>query len=133
MVKALCSICNREGHLQVRGKSARIGHYLGYKGSTRIIEWHKVNMVNNGNQKMVNNKSDLAFFNQNRRGPVVQLGTNAAFAMRRSRVQIPPGPLLRLESHLDVSPEEIENLKSDESSIFFQCPRTKPESALQRS
>ena len=26
-------------------------------------------------------------------GPVVQFGMNAAFAMRRSRVQIPPGPL----------------------------------------
>ena len=25
-------------------------------------------------------------------GPVVQLGMNAAFAMRKSRVQIPPGP-----------------------------------------
>jgi hypothetical protein len=26
------------------------------------------------------------------RGPVVQFGMNAAFARRRSRVQIPPGP-----------------------------------------
>ncbi len=31
-------------------------------------------------------------FNENARGPVVQFGMDAAFARRRSRVQIPPGP-----------------------------------------
>ena len=47
------------GHLQVRGSSARIGHYAGYKGKTRMIEWHKITledleMVNSGKQYMVN-------------------------------------------------------------------------------
>ena len=32
-------------------------------------------------------------FREKRVGPVVQFGMNAAFAMRKSRVQIPPGPL----------------------------------------
>ena len=34
------------------------------------------------------------------KGPVVQFGMNAAFARRRSRVQIPPGPpILGFESN----------------------------------
>ena len=32
-------------------------------------------------------------FRKKRQGPVVQTGMNAAFAMRKSWVQIPPGPL----------------------------------------
>ncbi len=59
-MKALCPICNVEGHLQIRGKSARIGHYRGYNGKTRFVEWHKIDiayldlMVINGKQSMVN-------------------------------------------------------------------------------
>jgi hypothetical protein len=61
-----CPICGTQGHLQIRGNSARIGHYLGHRGSTRMVEWHKLDsqsfdvMVNNGNhgnQSMVNKKT----------------------------------------------------------------------------
>ncbi len=65
-MKIKCPICECEGHLQLRGRSARVGHYRGYKGKTRIIEWHRVDydtarlmMVNNGKhgkQKLVNKK-----------------------------------------------------------------------------
>jgi hypothetical protein len=54
-MKVECPVCGLEGHIQVRGNSARIGHYVGYRGSTRIVAWHKVDsqslemMVNNGN------------------------------------------------------------------------------------
>ena len=74
-MKVKCPICGVEGHLQVRGNSARIGHYRGYNGRTRIVEWHKVDkdallhLVNSGNQSMENGnqsvvikKEDLAFF-----------------------------------------------------------------------
>ena len=37
-------------------------------------------------------KAKLGFFGQNRQGPVDQSGMIAAFARRKSRVQIPPGP-----------------------------------------
>jgi hypothetical protein len=44
-------------------------------------------------QKAINrNLKAGEFFNENIKGPVVQFGMNAAFARRRSRVQIPPGP-----------------------------------------
>ena len=44
-------------------------------------------------QKVINrNLKAGEFFNENVSGPVVQFGMNAAFARRRSRVQIPPGP-----------------------------------------
>ena len=50
----------------------------------------RIDLVDNTNidQKLFNN----TFFNKNAWGPVVQFGMNAAFARRRSRVQIPPGP-----------------------------------------
>lgn len=56
--EVMCSVCNREGHLQVRGSSARIGHYVGCDGRTRIVEWHRIDgnqfkTVNNGNQLLV--------------------------------------------------------------------------------
>ena len=59
MTKIECPVCGIEGHLQIRGNSARIGHYRGYRDKTRIVEWHKVNietlsMVINGNQPVVN-------------------------------------------------------------------------------
>jgi hypothetical protein len=38
-------------------------------------------------------KAKMGFFSQNRQGPVDQSGMIAAFARRKSRVQIPPGPL----------------------------------------
>jgi hypothetical protein len=76
-VKVKCPTCEVEGHLQIRGRSARIGHYRGYNEKTRIIEWHKVDkdalslMVNNGNQSMENGnqnvvikKEDLALFSK---------------------------------------------------------------------
>jgi hypothetical protein len=53
-MKVKCPQCNEMGSAQIRGNSVRIGHYKGYKGETRIVEWHPctlemLNMVNKGN------------------------------------------------------------------------------------
>ena len=51
---------------------------------------------NNENRELGTEKLDMGVSRQNRLkllGPVVQSGMNAAFAMQKSRVQIPPGPL----------------------------------------
>jgi hypothetical protein len=40
MTKVLCPVCNKEGSLQKRGNSCRVGHYKGFKGKTVIVEWH---------------------------------------------------------------------------------------------
>ena len=66
-MKIICPICGSKGHVQKRGNSIRVGHYIGYQGKTRIIKWHKIDsnlssMVNNGNQIMVNNKPNSLFF-----------------------------------------------------------------------
>jgi hypothetical protein len=63
-MKITCPKCGIEGSLQIRGKSARVGHYRGYSEKTRVVEWHSityemVNMVNNGKQLMVNNTPNL--------------------------------------------------------------------------
>ena len=61
------------GFLQVRGNSARVGHYIGYHGKTRMVDWHRMdagNLVingNHGNQTMVINKSDMSIFNETMR------------------------------------------------------------------
>jgi integrase len=70
-MKAICPICKIEGSAQIRGNSVRVGHYKGYHGETRIVEWHPttleaLNMVNN----LVNNnlKNDSEY--QNNRAEV---------------------------------------------------------------
>lgn len=68
-MKITCPVCGRMGHLQVRGKSARIGHYISYDGKTRLVQWHKVDskdseMVNNGNQNMVIKNPKSSFFSE---------------------------------------------------------------------
>jgi hypothetical protein len=39
-MKVECPICHELGYVQQRYRSVRVGHYKGYKGKTRIIEWH---------------------------------------------------------------------------------------------
>ena len=64
-MKVKCPICGIEGHLQVRGNSARVGHYQGYSGRTRIVKWHRVDkdtlshLVNSGNQTMENGNKNV--------------------------------------------------------------------------
>lgn len=43
---AKCPICGKDGSLQQRYNSVRVGHYKGWKGKTRIIEWHSTNIQN---------------------------------------------------------------------------------------
>jgi hypothetical protein len=43
-MKVKCPICHEYGSLQQRYNSVRVGHYKGYKGKTRIIEWHCTNV-----------------------------------------------------------------------------------------
>jgi hypothetical protein len=53
--------------------------------------------VDHVDQKAINrNLKAGEFFNENIRGPVVRFSMNAAFARRRPRVQIPPGPHLSM-------------------------------------
>ena len=54
MVMVECPVCGVKGHLQVRGNSARVGHYVGCSGSTRMVEWHTVDAsVITGNHSSV--------------------------------------------------------------------------------
>ena len=60
-MKAVCPVCGVIGSVQQRGKSVRIGHYVGYKDGTSIIQWHSVGkdfMVKNGKESMVKNKAE---------------------------------------------------------------------------
>ena len=63
-MKVFCPVCNRMGILQVRGNSQRVGHYVGYKGRTSIIEWHLVKNGKDGKEMVVKNKRDDGFFSQ---------------------------------------------------------------------
>ena len=62
-MRRVCPVCGAEGTVQVRGNSARIGHYRGYRGKTRIIEWHRIQpqmmhlLVNN--DSLVNNSLNM--------------------------------------------------------------------------
>ena len=109
MMKIVCQTCGVEGYLQHIGKNYyRIRHYVGFKNSKPVFKYHRqdpeyiqallkqkerIDQVDHTNidQKLFNN----AFVNENIKGPVVQFGMNAAFARRRPRVQIPPGPQIR--------------------------------------
>lgn len=48
MTKAMCPVCHVEGSVQQRGNSVRVGHYKGYHGNTRIVEWHCTTMKDLG-------------------------------------------------------------------------------------
>ena len=113
MTKIKCPICGIEGFLEKRGNSYRVKHYKGYINKKRIYVTHMIPsslistteivtnlsdqsnnnllMGINGNQIMGIKGLNLGF-NQEKNGPVVQSGMNAALARRRPRVQIPPGP-----------------------------------------
>ena len=100
-MKVLCSVCGRMGFLQVRGKSARVGHYLGYSGKTRMVEWRRMDASNrvvngnHGNQSMVINKSEMSVFNENKSGrSLAWLGHRPPTPT--TRVQIPATAPLHL-------------------------------------
>ena len=57
-MKTICSVCGKEGFLQVRGKSRRVGHYRGFKGKTRVVEWHALTAEVVINKKTVINKEE---------------------------------------------------------------------------
>jgi hypothetical protein len=58
-MKVKCPICKKNGSMQQRYNSVRVGHYKGFEGKTRIVEWHcttiKDVLVNNGSL-MVNSE-----------------------------------------------------------------------------
>jgi hypothetical protein len=57
-MKAVCPVCGVIGSVQQRGKSVRIGHYVGYKDGTLIIQWHSVGkdfIIKNGKELVKNN------------------------------------------------------------------------------
>ena len=72
-MKAICPVCGEIGSLQLRGNSARIGHYKGIQGKTRVVEWHSVkmvNMVNNDGKKTVKiDKPNSSRYEQTAREP----------------------------------------------------------------
>jgi hypothetical protein len=107
MMKIVCQICGVEGYLQhISRNYYRVRHYVAFKNGKPVFKYHRqdpeyiqtlleqerIDQVDHTNidQKLFNNASS----NENVRGPVVQFGMNAAFARRRPRVQIPPGPPL---------------------------------------
>ena len=56
MVKIDCPICGSLGYLQIRGSSARVGHYLGFKNGVRIVEWHRLDAHDFGTSEINGNK-----------------------------------------------------------------------------
>ena len=76
------------------------GVHYEYVNEKRVFIKHRVVVGivdgNNGNRDLRTEKLDMGVSRQNRLrllGPIVQSGMNAAFAMQKSRVQIPLGPL----------------------------------------
>ena len=106
MVKIVCQVCGVIGYLQHIGKNYyRIRHYVGFRNGKPLFKYHRqdpqyvhklLEQESNIDQidhiSIDQNLKVTGFFNGNRIGPVVQFGMNAAFARRRPRVQIPPGP-----------------------------------------
>jgi len=85
MTKAICPVCHIEGSVQQRGNSFRVGHYKGYRGDTRLIEWHcttreALDVVNN---TMVNNGCQTHNLENNKRA-------KKAPSVQKSRARIPP-------------------------------------------
>jgi hypothetical protein len=72
----VCPVCGRDGFVQQRGNSCRIGHYVGYKNGVSIIEWHRVASEclvktdgKDGNELMVKDKSvERSFLSNKSRG-----------------------------------------------------------------
>jgi len=66
---AKCPICGKDGSLQQRYNSVRVGHYKGWKGKTRIIEWHPTNiqavLVVNKKTVGLDEHGKLTLFTQN--------------------------------------------------------------------
>ena len=106
MVKIVCQICGVVGYLQHIGKNYyRVRHYVGYKNGKPVFKYHRQDpeyVFKRLEQREIDpidpkcidqNLKAHDVCNGNIEGPVVQFGMNAAFARRRPRVQIPPGPL----------------------------------------
>jgi len=86
-MKVKCPVCGIEGFLQIRGSSARIQHYKGFINGKRKYEYHKIPksllpsiMEVNGSKNSEVKTLNLGF-NQEKNGPVVQSGMNAALAL----------------------------------------------------
>ena len=106
MMKIVCQACGVVGYLQHIGKNYyRVRHYVGYENGKAVFKYHRQDpeyviklleqkeSIDQIDQKVIDqNLKAQGVFNKNTEGPVVQFGMNAAFARRRSRVQIPPGP-----------------------------------------
>jgi hypothetical protein len=63
------------------------------------------------------------FFTEKTAGPVVQFGMNAAFAMRKSRVQVPPGPLSDLNQSGCTQQEADANVEAIMLCVADGCER----------
>jgi hypothetical protein len=114
MVKIVCQVCGIIGYLQHIGKNYyRVRHYVGFKNSKPVFKYHRQTSeyvlqlvaqreLDPIDQNCIDHNLKVpGFFNGNREGPVVQFGMNAAFARRRPRVQIPPGPQNLLSSMVE--------------------------------
>jgi len=65
-MKILCPVCNIEGHLQIRGNSVRVQHYLEYTDGKRKYQYHRIgreyleSLEVNGSKRVEVNKADLS-------------------------------------------------------------------------
>ena len=102
-----CQACGIVGYSQHIGKNCyRARHYVGFENDKPVFNYHRQDLeyvlrslehegIDEIDQDNVDqNLKVTGFINERLVGPVVQFGMNAAFARRRSRVQIPPGPHL---------------------------------------
>ena len=106
MMEIVCQVCGIVGYLQHIGKNYyRVRHYVGCENGKPLFKYHRQdpqyvhklleqerNIDQVDHNRVDQNLKEHKLFNENMGGPVVQFGMNAAFARRRSRVQIPPGP-----------------------------------------
>lgn len=64
-MKSQCPVYGVIGSVQQRGNSVRIGHYIGFKDGTSIIQWHSAGkdfLVKNGKELMVKNKAEISIY-----------------------------------------------------------------------
>lgn len=91
-MKVECPVCGRMGFVQQRGNSCRVGHYVGYRDGTSVIEWHLVKTDGkDGKESMVKNKSEMNIFNEIKRARS-SARQSGGLLIRWPRVQIPPSP-----------------------------------------
>jgi|GEM_PF-5966541 len=110
-MKMICPECGIMGYTQIRKQYARIAHYRGFKGESRLVDWHSttieelqkvnpqivINNVINESQVFVINgrKANSTLLTSYRQTHNLEFeGPSACNQKSRARIP-PPAPLLK--------------------------------------